>query len=111
MSYATLTPEPSPPRVFKPLLARVGTLTELTRYRVNGAERVLYGQRVDGVVRVTDKPADGRGRSYLIERGLEQDGYAALKALVRDYVSQSQRLKAVPMRTSVFRQVLEQEAA
>ena len=30
-------------------------------------------------VRVTDNPASGRGRAYLIERELEQDGNAALQ--------------------------------
>jgi hypothetical protein len=37
-------------------------------------------------VRVTDVPAHGRGRAYLVERGLEHDGHAALKALVADYL-------------------------
>jgi hypothetical protein len=32
-----------------------------------------------------------RGRAYLVERGLEQDGYAALKALIADYVAVSER--------------------
>jgi hypothetical protein len=30
-------------------------------------------------------------RLFLVERGLEQDGYAALQALVNDYITQSQR--------------------
>ena len=30
---------------------------ELARYTIPGGERVLYGQRIDGVVRVTDNPA------------------------------------------------------
>jgi hypothetical protein len=36
--------------------------------------------------RVTDVPAHGRGRAYLVERELELDGYSALKALVSDYL-------------------------
>ena len=40
-------------------------------------------------VRVTDVPAHGRGRAYLVERELEQDGYDALKALVSDYLEQA----------------------
>ena len=36
---------------------RVGERVELGRYRVPAGERILYGQRVDGVVRVTDVPA------------------------------------------------------
>jgi len=48
-------------------------------------------------VRVTDNPARGRGRAYLIERELEQDGNAALQALVADYIAQSEILQANPM--------------
>ena len=65
---------------------RVGQRVELARYRIPAGERVLYGQRIDGVVRVTDVPASGHGRAYLVERELEQDGNAALNALVADYV-------------------------
>ena len=49
----------------------VGERIELARYAVPVGERVLYGQRVNGVVRVTDVPAGGRGRAYLVERELE----------------------------------------
>ena len=80
---------------------RTGHRVELARYTVGGGEeRVLYGQRVDGVVRVTDVPAQGRGRAYLVERGLEHDGYGALKALVADYVEQAELLASVPMAVS-----------
>jgi hypothetical protein len=64
----------------------VGERIELARYTVPAGERVLYGQRVNGVVRVTDVPACGRSRAYLVERELEQDGYGALNALVSDYL-------------------------
>ncbi len=77
----------------------VGQRVELGRYTVPGGERILYGQRVDGVVRVTDVPASGHGRAYLVERELELDGYAALNALVADYLEQTRRLMAVPMGT------------
>ena len=87
------------------------TLADLEQHLSRaGVERVLYGQRIDGVVRITDRPASGPGRSYLIETGLEQDGYAALKALVADYVRQAARLGAVPMASSVARQTLQLEA-
>jgi len=75
----------------------VGERVELGRYRVPEGERIIYGQRVDGVVRVTDVPADGRGRAYLVERELERDGHAALLALVADYISQAELHAAVPM--------------
>jgi hypothetical protein len=78
----------------------VGERTELARYTIPSGERVLYGQRVDGVVRVTDVPAQGRGRAYLVDRELEQDGYDALRALVADYVDQAGLLDDVPMAVS-----------
>ena len=78
----------------------VGERIELARYTVPVGERVLYGQRVNGVVRVTDVPVGGRGRAYLVERELEQDGYDALKALVSDYLDQAKLLEDVPMAVS-----------
>jgi hypothetical protein len=45
---------------------------------------------VDTVVRITDSPAVPGGRSYLVDRGLEHDGFAALLARVADYIQQSQ---------------------
>jgi hypothetical protein len=65
---------------------RTGVRTELARYTIPDGERIIYGQRVDGVVRVTDVPAVPGGRAYLVERGLEQDRNSALKALVADYL-------------------------
>jgi hypothetical protein len=70
---------------------------ELARYPLTRGERVLYGQRVDGVVRVTDRPARGSGRAYLVERGLERDGYEALKALIDDYTRQAGKHDEIPM--------------
>jgi hypothetical protein len=64
----------------------VGKRVELARYTIPTGERVLHGQRVNGVVRVTDTPAGGRGRAYLVEREFEQDGNAALEAVVADYL-------------------------
>src|SRR5580658_2379418 len=79
---------------------RGGERNELARYTVPVGERVVYGQRVNSVVRVTDVPAQGRGRAYLVERELEQDGYDALKALVTDYLDQAELLEDVPMAVS-----------
>jgi hypothetical protein len=75
----------------------IGDRVELGRYRIPAGERIVYGQRVDGVVRVTDVPAQGRGRAYLVERELEQDGHAALLALVADYLDQANLYGAIPM--------------
>jgi hypothetical protein len=79
---------------------RVGERVELARYRIPAGERILYRQRVDGVVRVTDVPAHRGGRAYLVERGLEQDGHGALQALIGDYVHQAELLADVPMAVS-----------
>ena len=57
--------------------------------------------RSNGCVRITDRPASGIGRSYLVERECEQDGYSALKALVADYIEQSRELDEVPMASSM----------
>jgi len=57
--------------------------------------RVLIGQRVDGIVRVTDEPADGEGRRYLVEPQLESK--AALDALVDDYLAKANRIGYPPM--------------
>ncbi len=80
----------------------IGKRTELGRYRtVTGVERVLYGQRVATVVRITDVPAERPGRAYLVERGLEQDGNAPLIAVVQDHLEQANRLGVPPMSTTV----------
>ena len=79
---------------------RTGDRVELARYTIAAGTRVLLGQRVNGKVRVSDHPADGRGRAVLVERGLEQDGNAALRALVNDYVQQATLHDQVPMLAS-----------
>ena len=79
-----------------------GERVELARYRISAGERAVCVQRVLGVVRVTDVPVAGGARSYLVERGLEQDGYSALRALVADYVRQAERLDEVPMACSLL---------
>lgn len=78
-------------------LPRTGAPTELGRYTLpNGTVRHLIGQRIEGSVRLVDAPLAGRGRRYVIERGLEQDGYAALLAITEDYLTQAEKLGTVP---------------
>jgi hypothetical protein len=67
----------------------VGERVELGCYEISTGRRIVYGQRVDGVVRVTDKPARGGGRSFLVERGLTSK--AELEAIVADYIRESER--------------------
>jgi hypothetical protein len=45
----------------------------------------------------------------LVERGLEQDGYAALLALVADYIDQAQRYDEIPMLVSLLDLATERE--
>lgn len=75
----------------------VGRRTELARYSVSSGERVIFGQRIAGSVRLSDSPADGSGRKYVIERELERDGRAAMEALIADYLEQAHELDSVPM--------------
>src|SRR4051794_41717502 len=67
---------------------------ELARYTNNGGERVIYGQRVLGVVRLVDAPARGRGRRYVIERSLTS--MSELEAIVADYIQQATTWDAIP---------------
>ena len=82
--------------------ATVGEPRELARYTTaTGTERILHGQRVHGVVVVTDHALAGGQRAYVVERGLEQEGHganAALKALIADYLTQAERYTDCPMR-------------
>jgi hypothetical protein len=86
--------------------AETGSRVELARYTVPRAgERILYGQRssgpTEGSAYITDVPAGETGRVYLVERGVEQDGNAALQALITDYCRAAEALGAVPMAASL----------
>ena len=72
-----------------------GRPQRLASYTADVGERILVGQRVEGAVRVSDVPADGRGRSYLVEP--ELDSMAELEALVADYQAKAEKLGYVPM--------------
>jgi hypothetical protein len=75
-----------------------GERVELARYTVaRGGDRILYGQRVDGKVRVTDRPAGtvtAESRAHLVDNDL--DSRAELNALVADYLAEAQRLQTIP---------------
>ncbi|MGB0094050.1 MAG: hypothetical protein WBP81_16150 [Solirubrobacteraceae bacterium] len=82
----------------RPRTPSVGKRTELARYRTPVGERVLYGQRIDGIVRLTDRPdgpASASQRAYLVERDLQTK--AELDALIADYLSQAAKLGEPPM--------------
>jgi hypothetical protein len=86
----------------------VGKRTELARYTVAEGERILYGQRIDGIVRVTDRPASQGGRAYLVERGLETKG--ELDAVVADYLGQAAKLDCPPVAVCPLESMLEASA-
>ncbi len=91
-----------------PPLAKVadGKVTELARYKLSTGERVLDGRLIDHHVTVTDRPAHGDGRSYLVESDVALDEHAALEALVSDYLEQARHLDDIPMSASAIRQRL-----
>lgn len=88
----------------------VAPKVELARYTVGESERVIYGQRIGGRAHVMDRPADGEGRSYVIERDVHLDGRAALDALIVDYTEQAKQADAVPMASSVLARELQAAA-
>jgi hypothetical protein len=59
---------------------------------------------VCGIVRVSDIPATGQGRRYLVERELATR--AELDALIADYLAEAAELDDCPMRTSRLDQLL-----
>ena len=67
---------------------------ELARYTISSGERVIFGQRVLGVVRLVDAPAAGSGRRYVIER--ELTSMAELEAIVADYLQQAAAWNTIP---------------
>jgi hypothetical protein len=81
-------PDPGPTATRERRAPVVGKRTELARYTLSdGTERVVYGQRIDGSVRVTDRPAAAGGRAYLVERDPHTKG--ELDALLADYLKQA----------------------
>jgi hypothetical protein len=93
------------PSAARRMTPQVGPRTELARYTVPAGERVIYGQRVDGIVRVVDRPAASGERAYLIDRGLETT--SELDALIADYRATAERLQAIPMSESPVDRFLE----
>ena len=105
---AISTAEPSPT---EPAERSPHTAPRRPRQTSNDAQIPAESVRITDVssdpggahVRVTDNPANGRGRAYLIERELEQDGNGALQALIRDYVEQAERHGEIPMNVPLSR--------
>ncbi len=84
----TTTPQPTERR------GTTNPPVELGRYTIEDGERVIYGQRVLGIVRLVDIPATGHGRRYIIERELTV--MAEVEAIVEDYLDQAARWQLIP---------------
>ena len=67
----------------------------LATYQADEGTRQLVGQRVDGIVRITDRRKDAVGRAYLVEEGISC--MAELDAIVADYLAKAERLGYAPM--------------
>ena len=72
-----------------------GEPTVLARYQSNQGTRQLVGQRINGRVAVSDIPAGGNGKVYLVERHLPS--MAELDGLVADYIALANQLGRAPM--------------
>jgi hypothetical protein len=72
----------------------------LAHYTIAAGERVIYGQRVLGVVRLVDAPVRGRGRRYVIER--ELTSMTELEAIVADYLQQAAAWDTIPASGSCY---------
>ena len=88
----------------------VSERVEVARYTVSAGTRLLYAQRIDRLLCVTDRPASGTGRSYLVEYGMDPRGVSALQALAADYTRQAAELDQIPMAASVVRRTLAQDS-
>ena len=73
---------------------------ELARYSANDQERVLIGHRVNGSARISDAPAGGRGRTYLVEDDLQTA--SEVSALIADYLASARERSAIPMTVQIL---------
>ena len=80
---------------------------ELARYAVSAGERIIVGTRTGTALTVTDRPACGDGKSYLVERFADEDRDASVHALVADYLAQARELDEVPMARGALHQLVE----
>ena len=74
---------------------RTNEPVERGRYSVDGRERVLWAQRVEGRVCLTDAPPAGqRGRCHIVEDDLTV--MDELDAIVADYLAQAEKHNGIP---------------
>jgi hypothetical protein len=89
----TLTPAPITNQ--QPSTPTRGQRVELARYPSDTGQRLLIGQRIDGIVHVFDEPLDTDAPSFTVETGLTAN--SELQALVADYLAKAKRLGYSPM--------------
>ncbi len=75
--------------------AATGRNVKLAAYTADIGPRRIVGQRVEGHVQLRDEPATGTGRTFVIEPAVES--YAALEAIIADYLRSAKKLGYVPM--------------
>ncbi len=79
---------------------KTGEPKVLARYECDEGTRQLVGQRIKGVVALSDVPAGDSGRVHLVERRLES--LAELDALVADYLEKAHELGRCPLGPRAF---------
>lgn len=86
---------PAPTATSQPSTPTRGQRVELARYPSDTGERLLIGQRIDGIVHVFDEPLAGDAPTFTVETGLERN--SELQALIADYLAKAKRLGYSPM--------------
>jgi len=72
-----------------------GGNVDVAAYTADIGPRRIVGQRVEGHVQLRDEPATATGRTFVIEPAVES--YAALEAIIADYLRSAKKLGYVPM--------------
>ncbi|HEX4108123.1 MAG TPA: hypothetical protein VHX88_08310 [Solirubrobacteraceae bacterium] len=91
----TTTLTPAPTTTNQAHTPTRGQRVELARYPSDTGERLLIGQRIDGIVHVFDEPLASEGPSFTVETHLETN--SELQALVADYLAKAKSLGYAPM--------------
>jgi hypothetical protein len=84
---------------------RAGARVELARHAVGTVTRALVGQRVSGVVRLTDIPSSEVVALISLSVALRRKApmrIAALWALIEDYLQRAREFDAIPMEVSIL---------
>lgn len=99
-----LANEPQDPD--RPTVSQRGEPHALLGYTIGGQHRLIVVQRIDGLIRAEDHPAEGgSGKHYLLAEGLQSCG--ELDALVADYQQQMAHLGAIPAQAQAIDSLIE----